>query len=138
MTITSSSRKKAPSQVAQVLIASAFLGLFAFSTQPDGFCAGADDHGVGVEGVPLDGDRKGTRTQIHGFDVFVLNLQAETFGLFAEFHHHLRATDTLGVAGEVLDVRGEHQLPPRHVAGEHQRLQHCTRGIETSGVSSRA
>ena len=67
-----------------------------------------------------------------------MHFETKTFGLLPEFHHHLGTTDALRIAGEILDVRSQHQLTAGHVPGEHEGLQHRTSGIQAGRVSSGA
>ena len=93
---------------------------------------------MGEEGLTFHHDLERSFAQIHFVHVSVLNFKAKALGLFAELHHHLRATDTLGVAGEIFDVAREHELPTGHVARKHQRVEHGAPRIEASGVACRS
>ena len=55
---------------------------------------------------------------------------AESLRLVAELLHQLRTLDALREARVVLDVGGDHQLPHRHVARDHERLKVGSGGID--------
>ena len=62
---------------------------------------------------------------------------AESLRLLAELLHQLRTLDALGEAGVVLDVGGDHQLPHRHVARDHERLEVGPSGVDGGGEAGR-
>ena len=91
--------------------------LLGVETQHQALCAGADDDGIGGEEVVAHPHLEGPLAEIDSGDLGGEELCAEACGLFTAAHHQLRTHDALGEAGEVLDLRGEHQLATGLVAG---------------------
>ena len=118
--------------------ASSFLFGLTGRIKPQRFSAGADDDGMGQEGLALNHHLVGTFAQINLVDVLVFDFKAEAFCLFSQLHHHFRAGDAFGVAGEIFDIAGEHQLPSGHVACEHQGVEHGSASVETGRVACRS
>jgi len=71
-------------------------------------------------------------------DASVLDARAEFLRLLLHVHHHLRAHDTLGKAGEILHLRGRRELAAGLRAGKHQRIQVCAGGVDGGGVAGAA
>ena len=65
-------------------------------------------------------------------------LGPESLRLPAEVAHHRRADDAVGVAGVVLDVRGDHQLAAPVEALDQERVQIGARRVERSRIPGRA
>ena len=96
------------------------------------------DHGPRVVGVVVDLDAERALGEVDRGHVVGDVLGAETLGLAPEVLHHLGAEDPLGVAGVVLDVARDHQLPAEGDSLDHERVQVRARSVERSGVSSGA
>ena len=118
--------------------ASAFLFGLTGCVQPQRFGAGADDDGLREEGFTLDHHLVGALAQVHLVNVFVLNFQAKPLRLFPKLHHHFRSSNAFGVAREIFDIAGQHQLTAGHVAGKHEGFEHGSSRIEASGVACRS
>ena len=116
--------------------AAALLFGFTGGIQPNGFCARADNEGVGKEGLAFNDDLERSLAEVNFFDVFVVNFQTKPFSLLAKLHHHLWSCDALRIAREVLYVASKHQLTTRHVARKHQWIEHRTSGVKPCSVAS--
>ena len=121
-TAMSWSRKKKPSQVAQVDRPWPSSAASSVEAEHQRLGAGGDDDrlglvgGLGGVGV-ADPDPERAGRQVDPGHLLGADLGAEARGLLAEAHHQLGAHDPLGEAGEVLDLGGEHQLAAGLVAG---------------------
>ncbi len=60
---------------------------------------------------------------------------AEALGLLAHVFDQLRAQNSFGESGKVLDQRGDGELSARLVAFNDQRFQVGARGVERGSVS---
>ena len=114
----------------------ALLCFLPFYTEPDGLRAGADDYRLGTILLALYPYAEGPIREVNSLDVLVLYLESEALSLLAHVNHHFGPADSRGVSRKVLDIRGQHQLPSGHIAGEHQRVQHSARSVQTSCVTS--
>ena len=92
-------------------------------SQPQGRCAGGDDDGVGEVLVLADPDAERARAEVDAGGVLLEDVAPKRVRLLAELLHQLRPLDAVGEAGVVLDVRGDHELAHRHVAGDDERLE---------------
>ena len=89
------------------------------------------------EGFAFNHDLEWALSQINLVHVSVLYFQTEALSLFTKLHHHFRPANALGIAREVFDVAGEHELAARHVTCEHERVKHGASRIKSSGVAGR-
>ncbi len=79
----------------------------------------------------------GSPAEVDRFHVDVVDYRAEALGLGAHVGHQRRAVDTLGEAGEVLDLAGDHQLAAGHEAGDDERLEVGASGVDGRGQAGR-
>ena len=126
-TAISWSRKKKPSQVAQVETPWPRRRALGVEAEHAGRGAGGDDHRPGPvtprpsAHTPNGAAEKSTRLGVGGDE-----LGPEPGRLGPELLHQLGAHDPVGEPGVVLDVGGQHELAPG-AAGNHPR---CTSGFE--------
>ena len=100
--------------------------------------AGADDDRARAELALADPDAERRRREVDAVGVGGDELGAESLGLLAELDHQLGAEDAVGEARVVLDVGGEHELPARADALEHDRGEVGAAGVDGGGEAGRA
>ena len=130
------SRKKKPSQVAQVDTPKPRrrLSLGRSSQRAD-----APVEMITLRrGAPRRPPTRGrARREIDARHVRRLEVGAEALGLGAHGLHQLGTLDAVGEAGEVLDVAGQHELTARAEALGHVGRQVRPRGVDCRGVTRR-
>lgn len=120
--------------------------LLAGEAQTTGNSAGGDDDGVGgvvSVGVPLGRVLEGAVLEVKVGDSLANDLGAEALGLLAHVVHELATHNSLGEAGEVLDVGGGGQLATGSGAISHEALvqsglEVCAGQVDGSRVGGRA
>ena len=128
------SRKKKPSQVAQVDTPWPSSRCSDGQAEHAGRRAGGDDHRVrrGTRCSPTH-TPNGASREVDAVGVGGDELGTEALRLLAELHHQLGPEDAVGEAGEVLDVGGEHELPARADALDHDRVEVGAAGVDRGG-----
>src|ERR687897_287936 len=98
--------------------------LLALEPQPLGLGTGGYDHGPGQDRfvLVLGPQLEGTLREVHPLDVVWAHLGPETRGLGLEVVHHLGAHHAVAVAGVILHVRGQHELPTALETLEYQHF----------------
>ncbi len=100
--------------------------------------AGGDDQRIsGVLAVVADQPER-ARGQFRGVDVVEDDLGVEALGVRLHARHQVRAHQTVGVAGPVVDLGGGHQLAALVQAGDQHGLEVGARGVDGCGVAGRA
>ncbi len=105
--------------------------------EPDGRGAGGHDDRVGGVLGSAGGDTERTPAEVDPLDVHVVDTRPEALRLRAHVGHQGRSVDALGEAREVLDLRGDHELPTGHEAGDDDRFQVGTRSVDGGRQSGR-
>src|SRR5436853_589994 len=72
--------------------------------------AGGDDDGLCFPGFFARPYTEWVGGDVHFGDGLAEQARAEAFGLALEVFHHVRPGNTFGIAGEILDVGGGHEL----------------------------
>ncbi len=112
--------------------------LFAGQTQPFRLRPGGQDHGIGgVDRAAVGLRGEGAFRQVDGDDDVGDDLGADGLGMCFHPDHQVRALN-LGVAGPVLDLRGDRQLAAGLDALDQDRFQHGAAGIDAGGIAGRA
>ena len=83
---------------------------------------GRDDHGLGAVLVVAHPHAVGALGEIDPGHVVGDEVGPEALGLAAEFLHHLRPEDAVGVPGVVLHIARDHELPAPVEALDDERL----------------
>jgi hypothetical protein len=86
---------------------------------------GGDDHGVGTVFGAARGLEKDAPVLLlrDALDAVVFDAGTELLGLLLHPHHQVRAHDTLGETGEILDLRRRRELPTGLFTGNDERPQ---------------
>ncbi len=118
--------------------AAALEGLFGRQAQVLGGGAGRDDQRItGVFAVvALEAER--TLGQLYTIDVIEQDAGIELLRMLFHALHQGRTGQTLGVTGPVLHFGGGSQLTALLHAGDEQRIEVGTGGVDSRGVTSRA
>jgi hypothetical protein len=101
-------------------------------------CARGDDHRSREVLVVADLDAKRPLREVDGGHVVRDELCTEALGLAPEVLHHRGAKHAFRVAGVVLDVARDHQLPPEGDSLDHERVQVCARSVKGGRVPGRS
>ena len=113
--------------------------LLGRDAEPLGLGAGRNDQRVA--GPHRAGIRRHRERPVGQFDLgdkVVDDFGADMFGLLEHLLHHPGTLHRIGVAGIVLDIRGDHQLSALFHAGDQHRFEHGARGIDRGGVAGGA
>ena len=112
--------------------------LLVGQTQPARGGAAGDDQSLRVHLMLAEVKQKRTLAEIDAGEVRHAIFGAETLRLLAHVLDQLRAQNSFGKAGEILDQRGQRKLAAGLVAFDDQRFQVGARGVEGGGVSGTA
>ena len=85
-----------------------------------------------------DVDPEGALGEVDPRHVVRDELRSEALGLAAEVGHHRRPEYPVRVAGVVLDVARDHELPTPVEALDDERAQVGAGGVESGGIARRA
>ncbi|MEY2755891.1 MAG: hypothetical protein RJB65_2249 [Actinomycetota bacterium] len=118
--------------------------LLALESEHQALRAGADDHRIGGVLLLADPHPEGPGREVDTGDLLGEELGTETGRLLAHAHHQLGTHDSLGEAGEVLDLGGQHQLSAGLVARaarlalDDERGEAGAGGVDRRGEAGRA
>src|SRR5579864_3133181 len=104
-------------------------------TKPARRCAAGDDQSLGMHLMLADMQRERAMAEVDAGEMPHAVFRAEALRLLAHVLDQLRAKDTVGESGKILDQGGEGELAAGLVAFNNQRLQVGARGVESGGVS---
>ena len=138
ITITSLSRKKNPSQVAQADTPNPRNAASPGIAEPARLRAGRDNDRLADVAVARIArcDKRPAR-QIERVDLVEDDAGSDMLGLFLHLLHQPGTLDDVGETGIVLDIGRDRQLPAGLHPGDHQRLQIGARGVDRGGVPGR-
>src|SRR5690606_39851412 len=99
--------------------------------------ARGEDHRLGADGLPplVDLQEEGAAPEVDGGDQPLHELGAEALRLAAEELHQLRAEDAVRKAGEILDLRGDGELPARLRPRDEDGLEVSARGVVSRRIT---
>ena len=102
------------------------------------FRTGRQDDAASQEGFILKGDLLDVAFELQRVGILVANISTELFGLLTHIVHQLRAEDTLGETGEVLNFSRVHQRATgSQGTGNDNRLESSARSVNSRSVSRR-
>ena len=112
--------------------------LLAGQVQPVGTGAGGDDQGLGVEGLAVGLDSKGSSRKVDAISIGFHQVGAPAHGLGLHLVHQDWPQHPVWKAGEVLHVGGGHQLTARDAtvleSGDQQGVEVGPGGVDGRGV----
>ena len=113
--------------------------LLAVKTKPTGRGPCGNDDGLGLNHIVVVIDTtERTLTEVCADDISLTDVGAETLSLFLEVGHHVGAGDTLGVAGEILNLGGDGELATGLHALVKDRMDVGAAGIDACGITGGA
>ena len=113
----------------------ALQALLGLQPKPAGGRARGDDDRPRLVLLVLDPDSERLLAEVDLRDVVGDELGAEPLRLAAEVGHHRGAHDAVGVAGIILDVARDHQLPAPLEPLDHERVQVRACRVEGCGIA---
>ena len=98
-----------------------------------------DNEGFCMDDLAINGDRERSLAEVYGFHpAEAAQPGPEAFRLLLHVHHELETIDPIDKAGVIFDNGGGSEQAARHDAGDHQRGQIRTGGVERRSEPSAA